>query len=218
MARPPADGRDRDDGALRRAKAMAVPTRAAMVALLHQASAPLTAQEMAARLGVHHTAVRQHAQVLIEAGMVMAGSLPPSGRGRPRTGYRLVDEPDPYRRLSLMLASAVRDGCTAREAGRKHGAMVVPTGDAVETLRAEAERLGFKPSLEDADGDRTVLVLGGCPFADIAASDPATICALHRGLAEGVAGVVGGVDVERLEVADPHQGGCRVVLRRKRTT
>ena len=96
--------------------------------------------------------------------------------------------------------------------------MVVPTGDAVETLRAEAERLGFKPSVETADAHRAVLVLGGCPFADIAASDPATICALHRGLAEGVAGVVGGVDGERLEVADPHQGGCRVVLRRRPAT
>ncbi len=217
MARPPADSRPSrpaDDGALLRARAMAVPTRAAIVALLHSADGARTAQELAVPLQVHHTAVRQHMQVLIEAGMVVAETLAPHGRGRPRTGYRLVDDPDPYRRLSTMLATAVREGCGAREAGRRYGALVAPTGDAVETLRAEAERLGFRPDVQPGRAGRSVLVLGACPFADIAATDPATVCALHRGLAEGVAATVGGVEVEGLQVADPHTGGCRLVLRR----
>jgi len=78
----------------------------------------------------------------------------------------------------------------------------------------EAERLGFRPTVRDETDDCTVLVLGACPFAEIAATDPATVCALHRGLADGVAERVGGVEVEALEVADPAGGGCRVVLRR----
>jgi len=68
--------------------------------------------------------------------------------------------------------------------------------------------------VRDETDDCTVLVLGACPFAEIAATDPATVCALHRGLADGVAERVGGVEVEALEVADPAGGGCRVVLRR----
>ena len=185
----------------------------AIIDLLGEADGPLTSRQLAARLGVHHTAVRQHAEVLIDAGLVVAATLPPAGRGRPQVGYRLAVRPDPYQHLSGLLSEAVRTGDTAREVGRRHGAEVTPSPDGpVETLRVEAERLGFRPLVVEGAAGRTELVLEECPFADVASTDPKTICALHRGLAEGVAEAVGGVEVESLHVADPHAGGCRLVL------
>lgn len=206
---------DRHDGALLRARALSVPTRAAIVELLREADGPMTAHELAERLGVHHTAVRQHATVLAEAGLITGEPLPPIGRGRPRTGFRATSVPDPYRHLASMLAEAVRDGVTARTVGRRHGGVVTrPGGDSLEILRAEAERLGFRPQVRELRNGSTELVLGSCPFADLAVEDPHTVCSLHRGMAEGVAERNSGIEVRGLHVADPHRGGCRIVLRR----
>ena len=214
VGRPPTPDERPGDGALRRARAVASPTRAAMLELLRAAPGPLTAQQMAAELGVHHTAVRQHCEVLAEAGLVVGETFPPQGRGRPRMGYRLVETPDPYKWLATLLAESVREGRSPIETGRLHGERATPSPEGpAETIRAEAERLGFRPDVRRGRGGRVELVLQECPFADVADADPATVCALHRGLAEGVASVCGGIEVESLKIADPHAGGCRLVLR-----
>ena len=73
---------------------------------------------------------------------------------------------------------------------------------------------GFAPEVGHMAGGRVEVVLHACPFADAAAEDPATICQLHLGLAEGAAQAIGGLHVEGLRINDPHQAGCRVQLRR----
>ena len=57
-------------------------------------------------------------------------------------------------------------------------------------------------------------MLGRCPFADVAATEPDTVCQLHLGLAEGLAEGLGGLEVERLMVKDAHRAGCRLIMRR----
>jgi predicted ArsR family transcriptional regulator len=129
-------------------------------------------------------------------------------------GYRLIESPDPYKWLAALLAESVREGRSALETGRVHGRRATPSPQGPsETIRAEAERLGFRPEVKRGRGGRIELVLQECPFADVASADPATVCALHRGLAEGVASITGDLQVESLVVADPHQGGCRLVMR-----
>lgn len=174
----------------------------------------MTAQELAAPLGVHHTAVRQHMEQLIDAGLVSVVHLPPDGPGRPRVAYRVAGEADPYRRLATMLAWAAAEGISPQEAGRRHGLGVVAHGeDPVDALVAETARLGFRPRVRQGRG--TVdLVLQACPFADVAAASPEVVCQLHRGIAEGVAERTGGLEVVDLRVADPHTAGCRLVARR----
>ena len=197
-------------GALLRAKALGASRRVEIIALLRGAAVPLTAGDLATALGIHHTAVRQHVALLLEAGLVASQPMPVEGRGRPRTGYRVVASSAPYRELAGMLAEAVRTGRSAREAGFDAGLRVEPSADGpLVTLRDEAARLGFDPQLHD-DGDTQDIVLGACPFADLATEQPDMVCDLHVGLAEGIAERGGGLVVRGISLADPHQGGCRI--------
>ncbi|MDO8389475.1 MAG: helix-turn-helix domain-containing protein [Actinomycetota bacterium] len=207
----PADG-----DALLRAKALSTPSRVRILDRLHRASTPLTAADLAQAMGMHHTAVREHLALLIGAGMVRGEGLPVIGRGRPRTGYVVVARPEPaeaYRTLASMLADAVRGGLTARTAGRQAGAMVPVSADgAVATLRDEAQRLGFEPTVR-VKGQVHELVLTSCPFGELAAQRPETVCDVHLGIAEGVCERVGGAVVEGIRLADPRKGGCRITMR-----
>lgn len=207
----PADG-----DALLRARALSAPSRVDIVDRLRRSPTPLTAADLAHAMGMHHTAIREHLALLIEAGMVRGEGLPVIGRGRPRTGYMVITKPEPaeaYRTLAAMLAEAVRGGLTARGAGREAGAKVPVSPDgAVATLRDEAERLGFEPAVR-VKGQVREIVLTTCPFGDLAAQWPETVCDIHLGIAEGVCDRVGGAVVEGIRLADPRKGGCRITMR-----
>jgi len=207
----PADG-----GALLRARALSTPSRVDILDRLRQASTPLTAADLAQAMGMHHTAVREHLAILIEAGLVRGEGLPVIGRGRPRTGYLAIAMPEPveaYRSLAAALGEAMSAGLTARAAGRAAGAKVPVSPDgAVATLRDEAERLGFEPTVR-VKGRVHEIVLMSCPYADLAAERPETVCEVHLGLAEGVCERVGGAVVEGIRLADPRKGGCRITMR-----
>ena len=208
-----------DDGALRRARALGAPTRVQILSLLKAAAVPLTAGQLAESLGIHHTAVRQHLELLSAAGLVHSEALPIIGRGRPRVGFTTIDDSTdaPYRELAAMLAAAVRTGLGAREAGREVGKRVAASPEGpLATLRAETERMGFHPQLQRR-GSRFQLTLSECPFADLAVADPGTICSLHLGLAEGIAECDGTLQVEGIRLADPRHGGCRIVVRSSAT-
>lgn len=200
--------------ALRRARALAVPTRVAVLDELRRSPAPMTAAALAEVIGVHHTAVRQHLAVLAEAGLVAGDTLPPDGRGRPRTVYRVLADPQPYQHLALMLSDAVTQGLTPQEAGHLHGERVVPSPDGpLATLVGETTRLGFHPTVRDRGKGVQEVVLHVCPFAEVAAANADAICGLHRGIAEGVLARAGGLEVVDLHVADPHKAGCRLITR-----
>lgn len=204
-----------DGGALRRARALSAPTRVQIMRTLRGAAGPMTAAELADQVGVHHTVIREHLALLAEAGMVRGVPLPIVGRGRPRTGYvSAVGVPeDAYVQLATLLAEAMSSGVSAREAGRRAGAALEPReGGVIPTLRHEAERLGFDPTVQ-SHGTVHEIVLRQCPFEEVALTSPQTVCQLHLGLAEGVCERVGGGVVERLHVADPRQAGCRITLR-----
>lgn len=208
-----------DDGALVRAQALGEPSRFQIHRLLGEAAAPMTVAEIAAATGLHRTAVGQHLAKLRAAGLVVEERLAPAGRGRPPTAFRAVPAPPDrhYLDLASMLAEAVRTGRSALDTGRAIGARSVevagPGGDPVAALTAEADRLGFEPRARRRRGGAVDVVLARCPFAELAAVDPDTICDLHLGLAQGLATAHRGMVVEALDVADPHQGGCRFSVR-----
>lgn len=216
----------RDDGELTRARVLADPTRLRIVRLLREDDRVWTAAEVAAEVGVHRTSAAHHLAVLRDVGMVTGTTLAPVGRGRPRVGYRAAaDEPHdgPFRLLSAALAEALATNRSPLEAGAEIGAdvgrrLVDGDGGATDTLGAlvaDLERMGFEPDVrERRDGQRIDVVLHGCPLADVAAAHPEVVCALHQGLAAGIAESLGGLTVEGLRLADPHRGGCRLLLRR----
>ncbi|HUY45602.1 MAG TPA: hypothetical protein VMV92_07730, partial [Streptosporangiaceae bacterium] len=104
-----------------------------------------------------------------------------------------------------------------RQAGRQDGhrraAEISGPGDPADLLEQEISRRGFRPA-RAGRGRRVEFVLRRCPFAEVAAADPGTICQLHLGLAEGLAEGLGKLEVERLVPKDPHRAGCRLIVQR----
>ena len=215
------------DGAQRHARALSDPTRFGIFRYIADAGRPVGVAELTTAAALNHNAVRQHLAKLRDAGLIAEQVQAPDGPGRPRLAYVVTPDaagqaglPGPYEWLAVQLAGAVRHQLSAREAGRRAGVAAaiavpasVPAGDGVAMIEAEMERHGFRPTTVDAVSG-VEIVLGRCPFAAAAAEDPATVCQLHLGLAEGIAETTGGVKVAALRPHDPTEAGCQLRLRR----
>jgi predicted ArsR family transcriptional regulator len=174
--------------------------------------------ELTRHLGLSHHTVRQHVAKLVDADLLDEETAPASGRGRPRLIYRVSPTAagrwgvtGPYERLSWWLAEVVRTGDSPREVGRRVGRRVA-TGDDPDpatAMTAEMARHGFEPELHRT-GERAELVLHACPFPTAVLADPAIVCELHLGLAEGLADAIGSVRVHQLVPHDPRQAGCEL--------
>jgi predicted ArsR family transcriptional regulator len=205
------------------AEALADPTRFAAYQHIRRAQQPLSVAEITDAVGVHHTAVRAHLTKLRDAGLIAESRAAPTGRGRPKLLYtpagKVDSNRDPYRELSSMLARVLRDDSTPRQVGAAAGRESAlgrdpsATTDTIELIEDEARDLGFDPVLRGG-ARRPELMLRHCPFADVAADDPDSICSLHIGVAEGIAAVRGDVEVLGMLVHDPHRAGCRLQMRR----
>lgn len=224
----------------RHAEALAHPTRLAVLELLEQQDEPLDVTTIAAAVGVHHTAVRSHLARLRDAGLVDERTADAAGRGRPKLLYSATgdvhDGADPgrdaYRELSSLLSTALRTARSTRDVGRDAGAALARTTRAsrthvagphvaetasrseraIDVIQDEATALGFEPRRTTRRG-QVDLVLQHCPFREVAAEDPGSICAMHLGIAEGIADTLGGLDVIGMVVNDPYRAGCRLQLR-----
>ncbi|MFE2288195.1 ArsR family transcriptional regulator [Streptomyces sp. NPDC059443] len=172
-------------------RALAVPSRRRLVALLREAGGALGAAELAAAAGLSVATVRHHLTALTEAGLVRASARPGRpGPGRPSLGWTAVPVPSaesgdaPYRELAGALATALAgDAGRARAAGRDWGrALAVPGAEPGERVAALAARLGFDPEPR-ADGR---VLLHGCPYRVMARARPEVICSVHQGVLDGL--------------------------------
>ncbi len=207
------------------ARALGDPTRYGLFRYIAEASEPVGVAELTDFVHLNHNAVRQHLAVLKDTGLVVEEVETRTRPGRPRLLYQLSPEaagrwgtPGAYAWLAGLLSDAVRRHLEPRQVGRqdghRRGAQVAGSGDAVELVEEEIQRWGFRPTRVER-GRRIEFVLGRCPFADVASADPDTVCQLHLGLAEGLVEGIGGLEVERLVIKNPHRGGCRLTLRRR---
>lgn len=214
-----------DDSLQQQARALGDPTRHRIFRYIADAGEPVGVAELTDQVQLNHNAVRQHLAVLKDAGLVTEYVEERSRPGRPRLLYRLHPEvtdrweaPGSYSWLAALLAGAVRRRQEPRQVGRQEGhrrAAELPAGaDRVDLLEEEMARRGFRP-VRVEKGRRVEFVLGRCPFAEVAASDPETVCQLHLGVAEGLVEGLGGLEVERLVRKDPHRAGCRLAVRRE---
>lgn len=213
-----------DDSLLQEARALGDPTRHSIFRYIADAEQPVGIAELTEFVQLNHNAVRQHLAILKDAHLVVEEVEERARPGRPRLLYRLHPEvadrwgaTGAYSWLASLLANAVRRKQEPRQIGRQEGhrraAELTGTGDHTDLLEAEIVARGFRPT-RVKKGRRVEFVLGRCPFAEVAASDPGTVCQLHLGLAEGLAEGLGGLEVERLVAKDPHRAGCRLVVRR----
>ncbi len=207
------------------ARALGDPTRHRLFRYIAEASEPVGVAELTNFVRLNHNAVRQHLAVLKDTGLVVEEVEMRTRPGRPRLLYQLAPEaagrwgtPGAYAWLAGLLSDAVRRHLEPRQVGRqdghRRGAQVAGSGDGIELVEREIKRWGFRPTRVER-GRRVEFVLGRCPFADVASSDPDTVCQLHLGLAEGLVEGIGGLEVEKLEIKNPHLGGCRLALRRR---
>ncbi|MDO8106706.1 helix-turn-helix domain-containing protein [Isoptericola sp. b441] len=205
MARPERG----DEADATRHAALASPVRRQALALL--SGGPLTAADLAARLGLHVTTARFHLDQLEEAGLVLRQTARSGGRGRPAVAYRAaeLDLVAVRDRMIEALAGAAATGEPARTAGRRWGEeLTVPDGEAREVLTTATAALGFDP--EEAPAG---LRLRACPFRDAARHHPEVVCQVHLGLLQGLATRAPGGD--RLEIglvpfAEP--GACLLTV------
>jgi predicted ArsR family transcriptional regulator len=228
MAKHEQGTKTREDGPVdelqQEARALGDPTRHRIFRYIADAIEPVSVAELTAFVQLNHNAVRQHLAVLKKAHLVIEEVEARSVPGRPRLLYRLHPETferwsttGAYSWLAGMLSDAVRTGQPPRDVGRQEGkrrALELASPAPADALfESELERRGFRPVRHDK-GRRVELVLERCPFAEVAAADPDTICELHLGLAEGLAEGLGDLEVERLVRKNPRSAGCRLVVRR----
>ena len=204
----------------RQARALGDPTRYSLFTWIGAQPEPVTISDLLRKFHLNHTTIRQHLSQLSDAGLLVESRATPVGPGRPKRLYQVAPDArgswtndGPYENLSVLLLEVLRSGRDAVEVGREAGRKRVPiarTGATkVETLVDEVSREGFAPTVDETDS-AIDLVLTRCPFAAAAAVDPTTVCALHRGLAEGLAESIGDLTVTELVVRSPKQAGCRL--------
>lgn len=178
------------------------PSRARVLAALRELGGPATAAELAGRLGTHPNTARFHLEALCVAGVVSREREDRTVPGRPRTHY--VAGPAPggsrrsYRLLAEILAAHVGTSAadptrTAADAGRAFGRAAAVSRDhpatAVEAAALVVDTLagmGFesRPSVDDAGEVR--IDVSSCPFLEVATRHLDVVCAVHRGLMEGL--------------------------------
>ena len=204
------------------ARALGDPTRHHIFRYIADSDRPADVSEMTAHFGLNHNAVRQHLAKLVDAGLVIESIAAARGRGRPRLEYVVDPAADgrwgvtsPYERLSVLLTEMIHEGENPVEAGaragRRHRVEGSTAERAVSGITSAMAREGFDPELRHRRG-RTEIVLRNCPFESAALADPDTVCALHLGIARGLAEGTTFV-VEDLIRRDPRRANCLLRLR-----
>lgn len=183
-------------------------TRQGILEALRDAPEPSTIAEVAHRLGIHPNTVRFHMDSLIESGQVEQVQQDPDGPGRPAIRLRAVAAmdrggPRAYQSLAetllLDLESRRRPTEGAHRAGRQWGRRLASQvygakTDSVTGLVTALDEIGFAPKRLS----RKEIRLRHCPFLELTTPTGGLVCAIHRGLMEGV---LEGTDtaVERLD-------------------
>ena len=203
------------------ARALGDPTRHAIFRHLADADRPVGIAELTGQFSFNHNAIRQHLAKLLAAGLVVEAKATAKGPGRPRLVYAVDPSVEgqwgttgPYERLSLLLVEIIGSGLSPEEVGRRavdRFRVPSPSGDVVADITAAMARQGFDPEVRAVPGGAE-MVLHTCPFATTARADRGTVCALHLGIAEGLAEGTH-VVIDELVAKDPRRADCRLRIR-----
>ncbi len=213
-------------------KALGDETRYAIYSELAESTAPLPAQELAERLGLHANTVRLHLERLRDVGIVEVEAMHQGRVGRPQHRYSLAPgapglgfDPPAHALLAGLLAAVAEkagaDPGAARAVGDAWGREAVKRSryrrrnrDAplLADLVEQSDRLGFEPAADEpAPGQPVRVDFLHCPFRELAEAYPDLVCSLHRGLCEGILAGTGGAKVEGFAALyDPEP--CHVVV------
>lgn len=196
--------------------------RSAVIRALSSYPEGVTVAMLRAQLDLSESSLRRALSELSAAGIVTSHRKEPAGRGRPsliyRLGHRGGDEAAVMRLLVGLLGSGISlDEESIRIFGREQAATLARESD-LDPVPHVMARLGFAPH----DGSRSVdrmrseraLRFDSCPFRGAVASEGVwAVCALHRGLMEGLA-ERSGESLVSFDARDPISAGCEARVRR----
>jgi predicted ArsR family transcriptional regulator len=201
-------------------RALGSASRVAILRLVRDADAGMTANEVAGHTGQHFSTVRAHLDRLAEAGLLIKARASGGTPGRPAWRYRaaaLEPAPAPYRALAAALLEhlATTGGGTpaavkAGEAWGRHLAGAGPAAaapDPISTVLTVLDGLGFAPNRQPtatqaphatASGTDTgaEVHLNTCPFLELVGQHPDVMCGLHAGVIRGALHAAGAPDGE----------------------
>lgn len=209
------------------------PSRTRVLALLQDAGRPMTAREIAERLGLHANSVRFHLDALTASRDVVRGREPRDAPGRPSVTYAATPEAPRvarrrYHLLARMLAQFLHDqlhdpDTTGEQVGRswsrslpvgRRAGSATTEAQALDALTDSLDDVGFDSrSVNDDDGLR--IEVSHCPFLEVASDYEDVVCSLHLGLMRGVLEQLQApINVQALEpLVEP--GLCRARLSRR---
>ncbi|HEY7755130.1 MAG TPA: helix-turn-helix domain-containing protein [Actinomycetota bacterium] len=190
-------------------KALADDTRFRLYRYLGLSGRPVSVRELSTRLSLHPNTLRPHLRRLEEARLVRREARKGAASvGRPQTLYTAVDrdghEGRDYRLLAEILAGLVtgartreRAAALAREWGQylafqggpKPGTRL-PAGRNLAVLQEAMAAAGFEPRFRRAGRGVVEVSLRDCPFRDLLDDHRELVCAIHRGLIEGMLGAL----------------------------
>lgn len=204
MAEPrPADTPDNERDL--RFRALADPTRRALLRFLDRADIPQDVRALAAEVDLHPNTVRDHLDLLHRAGLVTRTTESRDKPGRPKVLFEAADRgtrspgSEGYRFLAEVLAGYMHahldnPAAAAEEAGRAWGRYMgakpkpfdLPDSNQVLSQIVTAlAAMGFAPEEERKD-DRFLIRLHDCPFRDVARTRTDVVCSVHLGMLRGM--------------------------------
>jgi predicted ArsR family transcriptional regulator len=184
-------------GHLDRARGPVSAKQAVVLQALRTAGEALSADQVAAAVGIHPNTARFHLRNLLQDGVIEEHGGAPGGRGRPGVRYRMRPDAEggrSYALLSRMLIDVAADVDERRldEVGRAWGSRLLAETAPSDGKRNVAEivttvmgSVGFRPRVEKDRRGLTVH-LTHCPFVEAARGAPGVICTLHRSVLQGV--------------------------------
>lgn len=210
-------------------RALASPTRRALLDVLRGADGPTDAEALAVALELHVTTVRGHLTLLEQAHLVTSTTVRNGRPGRPTTVYLATSRPPTPDRTAAyqLLAEVLVDGLAssppstepsawAHDVGKRWGPQLVDrmglrgTGPPADVMHAAFDAMGFAPETAEE-----VVRLHACPFADLAMGNEAVVCQLHLGMARGMLDDLGADMVAETLVPFAEPSLCVLSLQRR---
>ena len=214
-------------------KALADDTRYRLYRTLRLSGRPVSVRELSTRLSLHPNTLRPHLRRLEEAGLVATEVHRGASVGRPQVLYTAVDregrEGRDYRLLGEILAgllTGARQRERAEQIAREWGAYLigrsvprpgarVPAGPNLAVLQEALAEAGFDPRFRRRSAKAVEISLRDCPFRELLDEHQELVCAVHRGLLEGMLGASRPpLKLTEFEPLAERSTVCRLVARR----
>lgn len=214
-------------------KALADDTRYRLYRYLRLSGRSVSVRELSARLSLHPNTLRPHLRRLEEVGLVASQAQRGSSSvGRPQTMYTALDRDEregrDYRLLAdilMGLLGGARQRQRAEELARDWGAYLIgrsvpkpgarrPAGPNLAVLQEALADAGFDPRFRRRGTKTVEITLRACPFRDLLDEHRELVCAVHRGLLEGLLGASRpAMELTEFEPAAERSAVCRLVAR-----